>query len=54
MEKEKVGRGCFEQKSFGEKQGFGVMMASHWLNCKGSSGFLVGDTVYSFLIGACD
>jgi len=29
-EKEEVGRGCFEQKSLGEKQEFRVMTVSHW------------------------
>ena len=34
MEKEEeVGRGCFEQKSLGEKLEFRVMMVSHWLTC---------------------
>lgn len=52
MEKEKYGRGCSEQKSLGEKQGFGMMMVSHWLGCR--SRFLVEDATYIFPVGASD
>lgn len=45
--KEKVGRGCFERKSMGEKQEFRVTVVSPWLICRGS-GFLIGDTMYIF------
>ena len=46
LEKEELGRDCFEQKSIGEKQEFRVMMA-RWLSCRGS-GLLVGDAVRIF------
>lgn len=44
MEKEEVGRGCFEEKSIGEKQEFRLMMVSHWPSCLGSQ-FLLGDAM---------
>lgn len=31
MEKEEVGKGCFEGKSAWGNQEFGLMMVSHWL-----------------------
>ena len=33
---EEVGRGCFEQKSVGEKQELRELIVSHWLSCSGS------------------
>ena len=53
MEKEEVGRGCFEGKSIGEKQEFRVMMGSHWLSCRDSQ-FLIRDTMYIFSYGSCN
>ena len=46
-EKKKVGRGCFEWKSIGEKQEFGVRVVSLWLSCADSQ-FLIGDAMYIF------
>lgn len=47
MEKEEVGKSCFEGKSSEEKQEFGVIFTTPWLICRGS-GFLKGDTMYIF------
>lgn len=42
MEKEEVGRGCFEEKSGGGKQAFRVINISNRLSCKDSR-FLLED-----------
>lgn len=46
----KLRRGCFGQKSNGEKQEFRVMVVSHWLSCRDYS-FLVGDAMYLSVSG---
>ena len=48
--KEEVKETCSEGKPTGKKQGFRVMMVSHWLSCRGSQ-FLVEAAMYTTLCG---